>query len=241
MHSQPMIATMEGPKKCNFPGCDEVRSDYDKGRLCIRHARCIQMARSAKRAGKYAPTSAEMESLCQKAKNMTCKYCGARMVWRVGAKEKRRNVVTLQHCPSGAIELICLSCNVKEGNSQHGRHYNMPCGKYICSTCKEMKDVSEFVKDSSITKGHKSECRKCKKKRCQSRDYQKKSRKRRRLKKDEINARNREDRKLNPEKYKKYNAQRRAKRAAKKAARQQALQGDSHLSGTFIEKQLAGG
>lgn len=185
------------------------------------------MQYSAKKRGKYVPTDQELETLFAKVKssNMVCKHCGKTVI--MTSKEGCiSEVVTLQHNKDRTLDLICHTCNTGEGNCKHNRPFDMPEGKYICSKCGVMKNASEFGFRANSFRHHVSACKKCRAK-------------------DAIIYR-----KLHPEKVKEsnkkwwekngdeYNARRKTKRRTNKKA---APQGDTHLSGTFLEKQLAGG
>lgn len=198
-----MIAPKKETKKvCCVSGCGEVRVDYGVKTRCIMHERIRQMIKAAKEAHKYTPSMQELEDLFWGAKNMMCKHCGKKMKMRAGKDGRRGCVITLQHNKDGSLDLICQSCNTKEGHTKHDKAFSMPKGKYVCSQCCDMKDIHMFAKCATNHKGHSSVCKQCVK------IYYRNNQETIRAQKKEYNRANRTT----------INAKARARRAAKKVA-----------------------
>lgn len=247
-----MIAPIEKQKTCCVGDCGRPRVRYSGSESrCIKHARYYQMQYGAKQGGKTVPSTEKLEELVSATRGFSCKYCGVEMTWKI-EQGRRGDVASLQHCRDGSMEIMCLRCNAREGAVKHEESFTSLPWQHVCSRCNVKKSKSEFDVNRNAAKGVASWCKECR------RDHLRKNKDaintRRREKNNEdreaynlrarlyrkanpdvmekLNAKRRADRKANPEKYKAQDRRKRAKKAS--------LQGDTHLSGTFIEKQLAG-
>lgn len=136
---------MTGLKKCPLCEQDAVRK-VGRGLACLLHYRIKHMRYTARQAGKSVPTIKELESLFASLDGMKCPHCRGQMRLHSGGGPATGDVVSLQHDRSGAVRLLCLSCNAKhalyEGDSFYGLPVN-PDAK-ACTRCREIKPIGSF-------------------------------------------------------------------------------------------------
>lgn len=129
--------------KCSNPG---FRFRGERW-LCVTHNRFDTMRTCAKSKGKYVPTHGELERLAGRliANGMKCEACGCKMNWH--SEASRKKTVSLQHDASGAVRLICMSCNSRHGNLLGDSLYSLPKDHWRCPKCEIVKPLSEFYKN----------------------------------------------------------------------------------------------
>ena len=105
--------------------------------------------------------------------------------------ERGKNVITLQHWNDGRISLICRSCNSAHAHSKLGDEWaNIPDEHKFCPMCENIKHIECFGNETRSPSGKNHLCKKCSSAR--SKEYYKKNRKERLLKRKEYREQNRE-------------------------------------------------
>lgn len=127
--------------------------------LCEKHYRFGQMRQSARRNGKLVPSHLDLESMAPN--EMLCQDCGVKMNWR--GRDGRETVASLQHYRDGSMAIVCLSCNTRHASMTGDSYRDMPKDHKLCPSCKCIRPIPEFSKDSGRTgiARRKSACRAC--------------------------------------------------------------------------------
>lgn len=147
-----------GPATCSK--CGSIASHYQGHQhLCPKHYRFGQMRANAKRRGKSVPSHEDLEALLDA--HMKCADCGVSMNWL--ARDGQSTVISLQHYRSGALGLVCRSCNTRHAYTPGDTYRSLPMDHKWCPRCKTSKSDTEFSHDRgrSGPRKIKSWCRAC--------------------------------------------------------------------------------
>lgn len=150
-------------RACVFRGC-EVDGVVQRTRnvYCEKHYRFYQMRQDAKHRGKAVPSITELDAMVQAVMVdgvMACSHCRKPMGWRIGIVG-RRSVATIQHDDSGAMRLLCGSCNFTHA-WLGDIFYDIPPGHQRCWACRTVKACADFWRSKHTKSGHASICRVC--------------------------------------------------------------------------------
>lgn len=113
----------------------------DRGYLAAVVERFAQMRRDSKKRGVSVPSIETLAELYD-ASGMKCFKCERMMV--VSSVEDRCRVMTVQHDRSGAVRLLCKSCNTSHAFHDGDSFYEIPSGHVECSRCRTVKAAEEF-------------------------------------------------------------------------------------------------
>lgn len=123
--------------------------------FCAKHSRFQQMRVQARARGKAVPSYEALEAM-----TTICKGCGVQTHWLVSDGPRTRQA-TLQHDRSGAMRILCYSCNSRHEKLPGDQFYEVPPGQKRCPTCEAVKPIGAFIRDKSHPSGVKSSCRQC--------------------------------------------------------------------------------
>lgn len=126
--------------RCKF----EATIKQGNQHLCDKHYRFGQMRANAKRHEKLVPTHEQLERMA--SDGMRCPDCETKMNWR--SKDGKSTVASLQHYRSGAMAIVCRSCNTRHASMDGDSYCSMPKDHKRCPSCKSIKPQSEFSKDN---------------------------------------------------------------------------------------------
>ena len=122
--------------------CGEPSTLYrGNRRFCPRHHRFLQMQGKAHDRKLTIPSYEELEAMFE-ATGMECPVCHRRMNWFL--KDGIQTVMTLQHDRSGAMRLLCLSCNVRHRDYEGDSFYKVGPDQKRCSICEVVKTLADF-------------------------------------------------------------------------------------------------
>jgi hypothetical protein len=142
-------------RTCGAPG----RKWGNRGNLCSKHHRFIQMRYSAKTKGKVMPTVSELESM--RGVELICPDCGIKMNWE--AKDGQCSVASLQHYRDGTMAIVCRSCNTRHAHMMGDSYKDIPKDHKHCPACLVVKPSSDYYAKNSRSGNLKrgSKCKSC--------------------------------------------------------------------------------
>jgi hypothetical protein len=134
--------------QCRRCGATECLVHWKDGPpLCEKHNRFRQMRKLCQERGLDIPSWSALEALAMRdVADLRCPVCRKLVRWRTGNgyRSPKSDIITLQHDRSGALRLICHTCN------QH--HYTYPNDDFYktphlvcCSECRKPKNPCEFA------------------------------------------------------------------------------------------------
>ncbi len=126
---------------------------------CGYHYRFMRMRTEADQKGKTVPSKDEMAELLAKHSDMICPVCKIKMHWL--GRDGKKGLITLQHNMDGTFGILCFSCNVAHQFIPCDEFYDRQFGYRFCQDCQKYLPTTEFFKDTRLSIGLKSYCKKC--------------------------------------------------------------------------------
>jgi hypothetical protein len=125
--------------KCYVCGDQSIKR-HGRSNMCEKHHRLVGMQRVAKMDKKYVPSLYELEKLVPT--DMVCRDCGITMHWI--DDDNRHAGAVLQHYRDGTLGIVCLACNTKHGQMVGDSYRDLPKDHKLCTACKTIKPLSMF-------------------------------------------------------------------------------------------------
>lgn len=117
------------------------------------------MRYASRQRGKAVPSLDRLQAIADALVDGECPICKRVMIW----SGKVASAATIQHDASGAIRIICKSCNSKHAQLPGDTFYDLKPGELFCHRCNSVKAESEFFRDGRCRpRGRASWCKSCK-------------------------------------------------------------------------------
>lgn len=140
------------PSHCTRTGCQRaIHRRMGKAWYCVLHCRVVDARGTARYHDKTVPSFETLEALFLAIRK--CPGCGQGLdpFKKVGRRDPRVGIPTLQHRPDGSWTVICHSCNVREGHSEiREQILSLSPDQKYCPSCKRVLALDSFYR----VKGH---------------------------------------------------------------------------------------